>query len=87
MQKPQIVAYFFVPANPYASEAMHPTMGAFHHPPPGLQTGRLLPRLGLLAPCPTRRRAPACVQQLADLVIVIAFGQTQPLGAVRGRLA
>ena len=47
MQKPQIIAHFFIPADQHAPEAIHPTMRAFHHPSPCLETGFLLERLGL----------------------------------------
>ena len=50
MQKPQVVAYFLVPADQHAPEAIHPTMRALHDPPPGFEPGFLLQRFGLFPP-------------------------------------
>src|SRR5262245_40008760 len=86
MQKPQIVAYVLVPADQHAPEAIHPTMGAFHHPPPCLETELLLERLGLLAPGPDVGGEPELGEQVADLVEVIAFIQAHPLRPSRGWL-
>jgi hypothetical protein len=80
MQKPQIVAHFLVPADQHAPEAMHPTMGAFHDPPPCLETELLLERLGFLAPGPDVGGEPALGEQVADLVKAIAFIEAPPLG-------
>ena len=67
MQKPQVVAYVLVPADQHAPEAMHPTMGAFHDPPPCLVPRFLLERLGLLAAGPDVSSEPELGKQVADL--------------------
>ena len=69
MQKRQVVLYFLVPADQHASEAIHPTMRAFHDPPSGLETSILLERLGLFPPRPEVGGEPTLGQQVADLVI------------------
>jgi hypothetical protein len=73
MQKPQVVAHFLVPANQHAPEAIHPTMRAFHDPPPGLETGFLLERRGLFPASADVGGEAKLGQQLPHLVIVIAF--------------
>ncbi len=82
MQKPQRVPHFFVPAHQHTPETIHPTMRAFDDPPPGFETGLLLQRVGFLAPCPDMGRAADLGEQLPHLVIILAFGQTPPLGGV-----
>ena len=73
MQKAQIVAHFLVPADQYAPETIHPTLRAFHHPPPGFATGLLLECLGFFPARPDVRSEAKRVQELPDFVIVVAF--------------
>jgi hypothetical protein len=84
MQKRQIVPHFLIPADQHAPKTVHPTMGALHHPPPGFDPGLLLQCLRLLATRPDRRGEAELVQHVPPLVIVIAFGQTQPRGRLWG---
>ena len=72
MQKPQIVAYFLVPADQHAPKTVHPTMRALHHPPPRFATGFLLQCLGLFAPRMDVSREAKLCQKVPDLIIVIA---------------
>src|SRR5215510_5840845 len=82
MQKPQVVTYFFVPAEQHAPEAIHPAMRALHDPPPGFETGLVLQGLSFLAPRSDMGCEPELVQQVSHLVVVIAFVQTHPLGSL-----
>ena len=80
MQKPQVVAGFLVPPDPHAPEAMHPTMGAFSHPAPGLETSLFFEGLCFFPAGPDMRREATRLQEVPDLVLVISFLQAQPLG-------
>jgi hypothetical protein len=80
MQEPQIVAHFLVATNQHAPEAIYATMGAFHDPPPCLETALLLERLGFLALGPDVGGEPELGEQVADLVNVIAFLEAHLLG-------
>jgi hypothetical protein len=64
MQKPQIVTHLLVPTDEEAPEAIHPTMRAFYHPPPGLETYFLFERLRLLPSREDVRRDPELLQQI-----------------------
>jgi hypothetical protein len=86
MQKPQIVAHLLGSADQDATETIYPTLGALYHPAPRLVPGFLLQRFGFLASCPDVGGEPEPSQQVVDLVTVIAFVQTPPLGSVCGRL-
>src|SRR5215813_13777509 len=86
MQKPQIMAHFCVPADQHAPAAIHPTMRALPHPPPGFEANLVLQRVGLLAPCLDMSCEPKFVQQAPDLIVVIAFVQAHPLRSLCGGL-
>jgi hypothetical protein len=73
MQKPQIVAYFFVPADQHAPEAIHPAMRAFHRPAPGFEPSLLSECLGLFPPRPDVGGEAKLVQECSNLVIVITL--------------
>src|SRR5678816_1466922 len=77
MQKAQIVARFLVPADQDASETIHPTMRAFHHPAPRFETGLLLEGLGFFPACPDVGSEAKLLQEVSNFVIVIAFIQAQ----------
>src|SRR5215831_12671697 len=83
MQKAQVVTHFLVPADQHAPEAVHPTVRAFYTPPPCLETGLGLQRLGFFPPRVDVSSEAKLGQQVPDLIIVIAFIQTHPLGSVR----
>jgi hypothetical protein len=84
MQKSQVVAGFFVPADQYPSEAIHPTLRALHAPPSGFATGFLLACLGLFPPCPDVGGDATLCQKVPYLILGIAFGQTPALGRLYG---
>lgn len=85
MQKSQGVASFLVPTDPHTPAAMHPTLRAVHHPPPGFAT-RLLPQpLGFFPPRTARGGEAKLLQEVPDRVIVLACLQAQPLRRVGGR--
>lgn len=86
MQKSQSVACFLVLADPYTPEAMHPTRGAPHAPPPGFATRLLLEHLGFFPACMDMDGEAKRLQEVPDLGIVIAFIQAQPLRRVGGRV-
>ena len=50
MKKGDVVGGRLVPTDQYLSEAVHPAVGAFHHPAPGFEAGRFLTGLSR---CPT----------------------------------
>jgi hypothetical protein len=85
MQKTQVIAHFLVPPNQHAPEAIHPTMGAFYDPAPGFETRFVLEHFGFFAPRKDGGREAKLDEEVAHLVIVIAFVQTHPLGSVCGR--
>jgi hypothetical protein len=60
-------------------------MRPLHDPSPRPDPGVLLQRFGLFPPRSEVCGAPKCGAQVADLVIIIAFVQAQPLGRSRGR--
>ena len=69
MQKAQVGPHFFVPADQHTPEAIHPTMGALHHPPPCFETGLLLERLGFFPPRPDVGGEAKLVQEFPYLVL------------------
>ena len=86
MQKPSVVTGFLIPADQDTPEAVHPTMRPFHAPPPGFEARFLLERSGLFPPRTDVGSEAKLLQEGADLVIVIAFLQAQPLRCVGGRV-
>src|SRR5262245_40618056 len=84
MQKAQIVAHFLVPPDQDAPEAIHPTVCAFYHPPPGFAPRLCLQRLGFFPPCPDVGGEAKLLQEVSHLVIIVAFIQAQPLRRVGG---
>src|SRR5215813_8321491 len=85
MQKAQIVAYFLVPADQDAPETIHPTMRPFHHPAPGFETGLLLEGLGFFPARPDVDSEAKLLQEISDLIIILAFIQAQSLRCLGGR--
>src|SRR5688572_5789782 len=86
MQKPQVVAHFLIPADQHAPEAIHPTMRAFHHPPPCFETGFLLECLGLFPAGSDVGGESELGQQLTHFVVVVAFVHGHALWLFRRRL-
>src|SRR4051795_8702307 len=79
MEHCDIVVGLLVPANEDATEAVHPTMGALHHPAPGFEPRAALDRLRLLAPRSDVGGEAELHDEVADLVVVIALVQAQAL--------
>ena len=50
MTKGDVVGGRLVPADQNAPEAVHPAVGAFHHPAPGFEASLLFDGPGLLTP-------------------------------------
>jgi hypothetical protein len=86
MQKREIIAHFFVPADQHAPEAIHPAMRPLHAPPAGFESRLPFERLGLFPPRPDVGGEAKLGQQAAYLIIVIVFVQTHPPWGVWGRL-
>ncbi|OIQ81588.1 hypothetical protein GALL_366410 [mine drainage metagenome] len=79
MQHSQVSFSEFLPTHQDATETIHPTMGAFHHPAPSLEAGFVLNGLRLLAPCADVGGKAEFLHDLAYLVKVIPLVQTKPL--------
>src|SRR5262245_25890716 len=79
MQKSQIVAHLLVPTDQHAPKTVHPTMRALHDPSSGFETRFFLQCLGFFPPRPNMSREAKLLQEVSDLVIVIALIQAQPL--------
>ena len=50
MKKGDVVSGKLIPAHQNAPEAVHPAVGAFHHPAPGFEASLLFDGLALLTP-------------------------------------
>jgi hypothetical protein len=86
MQKPHVVASFLIPPDEQTSTALHPTIRAVYHPPPSLEPCVLFECVRLFVPCADVGCDPARVEQVSDLVLVIAFLQTSSLRRSGGRV-
>ena len=84
MEEGEIVVAFLVPTNQDPTKAVHPTMSAFHHPPPSSDTRLLFERVRFFAPRPQMRGEAKHCQRGPHLRIVVPFIQTQTLGVRRG---
>ena len=69
-----------VPAHRNAPKPVQPTVGVFHHPTPGFETGLPFDGLSLLAPTADVGGEAELLQRAPYLGKVVAFVQTQPLG-------
>ena len=88
MKKCYVVGGRLVPADQNAPEAVHPAVGAFHHPAPRFETGFLFDGLGLFPPATDVGREAELVQGPPHLIKVVALVQAQTLGMFRaGRWA
>ncbi len=67
------------------AEPVHPTVGAFHHPPTGLEPFPTLDGPRLFAAGANARRATKLQHQVPDVVEIAALLQAQPLPAPRPR--
>src|ERR1700735_182927 len=83
MQQGDIILGFLAPADENATEAVHPTMGAFHHPAPRLGPGLPLDLLGFLAPRTDVRGETELLHDLSHFVVVIAPCPSTSLAAAR----
>src|SRR5438067_125147 len=79
MKKGQIVLWFFVPTDEQAAKAVHPGMCPFHDPTPCLETSLLFDGFGLLSAWADMGGKAEFVQDIAHLVVVVAFVQAHPL--------
>src|SRR4029453_15928412 len=80
MQERHIVFWFLLPTNEDASEAIHPTMGAFHDPAPGSFPGFSLQLLRFRTTGTDMSGEAKLEQSSAAFVIIIALVQTEVLG-------
>src|SRR5215831_9872968 len=79
MQEGQIMLRLFIPAYQDASEAVHPGVRPLHHPTPGLLPRLLFHRLCFLTTRANMRGEPKCLQNIAHLLIVVAFVEAHAL--------
>ena len=88
MKKCYVVGGRLVPADQNAPEAVHPAVGAFHHPAPRFEASLLPDGLGLFPPAADVGREAELVQGPPHLIKVVALVQAQTLGMLRaGRWA
>ena len=86
MKQGQIIFWLFVPPNEQAAKAVHPRMTAFRHPTPRFEARFSLDGLSFFPARANMGRKAELMQDVAHLIIVIAFIQTYPLRLVLGRL-
>ncbi len=79
MKQRQIIFRFLFPPRQDAAEAVHPAMGAFHHPATGFETGFMLDRLCFFAARTNVSRIAKFFHQVAYLTRIITFVKTHPL--------
>ena len=83
MKKGYVVGGRLVPADQNAPEAVHPDVGAFHHPAPGFEAGLFLDGLSLFPTAADVGREAELVHGPAHLIKVVALVQAQTLGMLR----
>jgi len=76
----------FLPAGEDAAVAVEPGVGAFDDPAAGSEAGLVFECLGFLAAAADVGGEAELVQELADLVVVVAAVEAQPLRLLRCRL-
>jgi hypothetical protein len=85
MEEAQIVIRLLIPADEQMTEAIHPRMHLLHDPALRRETGLPFDSLGFFASCANLGSTAELCHTSADLVIVIAFVQTEPLRMFVGR--
>lgn len=73
MEEGEVVYGFFLPADEHATKAVHPTVGAFHHPASGPEPRFALERHRFLAPGADVGGEAEFGHEVADFLIIIAF--------------
>jgi len=86
MQKSDIVFRLFIPTNEDPSKAVQPTMRPFHHPAAGLFAGFVFDFLSFLSTRTNMFSKTKLLQNVPDLLIIIAFVQTHALRLLGGWL-
>lgn len=86
MKQSEVVHRFLLPADQNPPEAIHPAVGAFDHPSPGFESRAALDRLRFLPTGANMRRVSKLIDQLAHVIVVIAFVQAQTLWRAACRL-
>ena len=76
----------FLPAGEDAAEAVEPGVSALDHPASGTEPGLVFDRLGFLAAAADVRGEAELVEQVADLVVVVAAVEAEPLRLLSRRL-
>src|ERR1035437_4883677 len=79
MKQSQIILGLLLPPRQDAAEAVHPTVGPFHHPAAGLETGLVFDRLGFFAAGPNVGGVTELQDQLTCLIVVVSLVQAEPL--------
>src|SRR5205085_378916 len=79
MKKGQIVLRLFVPTDEQAAKAVHPRMRPFHYPTPRFEARFSLDGFGLLSSWANMGGKAELTQDIAHLVVVVAFVQAHPL--------
>jgi len=79
MKQRQIIFRFLFPPRQNAAKAVHPAMGAFHHPATGFETGFMLDRLCFFPARTNVSRIAKFFHQVAYLTRIITFIKTHPL--------
>ena len=80
MQKGVVVVGRLVPTDQNAPESVQPTVGAFHHPTPGFETGLPFDGSDFFASTANMSGEAELVHGAAHLGEVVTFVQAQPLG-------
>ncbi len=75
----------FLPAGEDAAEAVEPGVGALDDPAVGAEAGLAFDRLCFFAAAADVGREAELVEQFADLVVVVATVEAEPLRPFRGR--
>lgn len=69
----------FLPTNQDATEAIHPTMSAFHHPAPSLEARLFFDGSGFFATSADMRGETELSNNAADLIEVVSLVKAQPV--------